>query len=210
MQVDQNKFDLYERWANQTAKNKWDKRIDTAAETDSDCSHPYSVNIYMHTDPRSPVFNLHLQCSRQVDGHPGKWNICPSLMQLTLWAPRQGKWKQTPQMSRSHGKNDLALWLKCFPPSPVWSATSIYQSNDVAKGQVNQAQLLLLSFETDSDAALSPAAAGSAPDGLQCPDIWRANIGNIFRIYQIQKELFILPNNTNISQTGRCLKGLFL
>lgn len=167
----------------------------------------HTVWIYMHTDPRSPVFNLHLQCSRQVDGHPGKWNICPSFMQLTLWAPRQGKWKQTLQMSRSHGKNDLALWLKCFPPSPVWSATSIYQSNDVAKGQVNQAQLLLLSFESDSD------AAWSQPQQVQhwtAFGVWWSNNGNIFRIYHIQKELFILPNKINISRTDICLEGLFL
>lgn len=29
-------------------------------------------------------------------------------------APCQGNWKQTPQTSRSHGENDLALRLKCF------------------------------------------------------------------------------------------------
>lgn len=114
----------------------------------------------MHTDSQPPVFNLHLQCSRQVDGHRRKWNICPSPTQVTPRARRQDKWKQTLQMSQSHGTDDLALWLKCFPPSPVWCAASIYQSNEVAKGQVNQAQLLLLSFMSDSDAALSQAAAG--------------------------------------------------
>lgn len=139
----------------QRAQSKCDKRIDTAALLALKQIATAAIHIawiYMHTDSWSPGFNLHLQCNRQVDGHPGKWNICPSFMQLTLRAPRQGKWKQTLQMSRSHGENDLALWLKCFPPSPVWSATSIYQSNDVAKGQVNQAQLLLLLFQTDSDA----------------------------------------------------------
>lgn len=158
MQVGRNTFDLFEWFGHQIAQNKCDKRIDMAAFlalTRIVTAAIHTAWIYMHTDSFSPVFNLHLQCSRHVDGHPGKWNIWPSFMQLTLWAPRQGKWKQTLQMSQSHGRNDLALWLKCFPPSPVWSATSIYQSNVVAKGQVNQAQLLLLSFETDSDALLS-------------------------------------------------------
>lgn len=76
-------------------------------------------------------------------------------MHLTLQVPCQGNWKQTLQMSQSYCENDLALWLKCFPASPVLSVTFIYQYNDMAKGQVNQAQLLLVLFETDSVTSLA-------------------------------------------------------
>lgn len=119
MQVDKNTFDLFEWFGHQIAQNKCDKRIDMAAFlalTRIVTAAILAAWIYMHNDSCSPVFNLHLQCSLHIDGHAGKWNIWPSFMQLTLWAPRQGKWKQTLQMSQSHGRNDLALWLKCFPP----------------------------------------------------------------------------------------------
>lgn len=67
---------------------------------------------------------------------------------------------ETNTADESRGEIDLALRLKCFPPSPDGCPPSIYQSNDVAKGQVDQAQLLLLSFETDSDSALLQLGLG--------------------------------------------------
>lgn len=59
----------------QIAQNKCDKRFDIAAflalKQIVDCSHPYS-KYSVHSDAQSPVFNFHLQCSCQEDGHPGK------------------------------------------------------------------------------------------------------------------------------------------
>lgn len=106
--------------------------------------------IHMHTDSWPPGFNLHSRCNCRIDGHPGKWKVCPppppppALAHATdiVSAAAEASGNKQRASESGRGDNDLASQLKCFPPSPVRSATSIDQSNDVAEGQLNQAQLL--------------------------------------------------------------------
>lgn len=196
---------FFECAAHQLAHSKCDKRSDThsflGAETDVDCSYPHGVItcILIH----GCLFSICIYNAAVKSVVTRESEISA---QLTLPAPHQGKWKQTLQRSQSHGKNDLALWLKCFLSSPFWSVTSIDQSNDVAKGQVNQARLLCSHLRLT---VIQRCPGGSRfetgqPSGPRC---WtRADTGRWGRLYYQTFEMIDKKNgNGNHHNTSEFL-----
>lgn len=138
-----------------------------------------TAGIHMHTDSWPPGFNLHSRCNCRIDGHPGKWKICPprhhrrrhhhplSLTQLTLWAPppRQAENNSAPA-SRAVVTMTLLRNLSAsrLPPSdPPLPSISLMTWRGPRLIKLNY---LGFSFESDSDAEFRTRCGGFSFSGL--------------------------------------------